>query len=72
MDMQPGYYWIDNRDNEPEPALWDGTAWALLGIAHSDHELALLSREPIIFHRPTPAVVSSPISRRIMDSWLCN
>ena len=72
MDLKPGYYWIDNRDNEPEPALWDGAAWALLGVAYADHEPTLLSREPIIFHRPVPAVVSSPIASRIIDSWQRN
>jgi hypothetical protein len=35
MYLLPGCYWVDNGGNEPEPALWDGTAWALLGVTHS-------------------------------------
>jgi hypothetical protein len=69
MDLQPGYYWVDNGDNEPEPALWDGKGWALLGVANPIEVPKLLSPEPIIFHRPAPAIAASPVSRRIMDSW---
>jgi hypothetical protein len=45
MDLQPGYYWVDNGDKEPEPALWDGTAWALLGVGHADLENLAASSE---------------------------
>jgi hypothetical protein len=48
----PGHYWIESPDGDPEPAYWDGTGWAFVGCDHSDVVPVVLSELPIAFtHR---------------------
>lgn len=48
MDRDSGYYWILASD-EPEPAYWDGTGWALIGGGEMD-DPKVLSKDPLLFH----------------------
>lgn len=48
MDRYPGYYWILTSD-EPEPAYWDGTGWALIGGGEVE-DPKVLSEEQLLFH----------------------
>lgn len=44
----PGFYWI-LISNEPEPALWDGEGWAIVGSGELTNEPRVLRGEPILF-----------------------
>ena len=43
----PGFYWILVSD-EPEPAYYDGSGWALIGGAEMD-DAKILSGDPLEF-----------------------
>lgn len=46
----PGFYWI-LIDNQPEPALWNGNGWAIIGVDDDGMpDAKILSGEPLKFY----------------------